>query len=469
MTDDQSPKVFISYAWTSDVYQEKVRSFAAALMDVGIETVIDQWDLKPGNNVHAFMEKIDNDKTIDKVLILINPKYATKANNKQGGVSTETQIISPEVYNNVAQTRYLPIIFETNQDGSIEQPTFLKSTIYFDLTKSDTYDSEFRKLVKTIYGKDIHQKPKRGNKPSWVDEDNDLSFAPRITRNEEIRKNPNETERTLKFKQEIEVLKKQLLDFSSIDNYVSIYDELQKLKKDYLSLFSLIPYIPKAVRYIITSFEAVIMEIRHDHSNNSVVKQLLLHEMFIYLIAVCYKNELFSEIGYLLTRSYESDNPEGLDTFKIFCANDRNFDDAYNNKNNSRYYSGMSKYWIDTLDVNICSKEELVFADVLCFNVALFYNNRCRWFPYLYIYDNDEWNSRFVRFTKGLKSKERLVIASAIFGFENSNDFVKKFKDMSEDPNFMEYLERFNYNRPYTNPAQSLFKFIKNNELGKCN
>lgn len=468
MTDDQSPKVFISYAWTSDVYQKKVRSFAAALMKVGIETVIDQWDLKHGNNVHAFMEKIDNDKTIDKVLILINPEYAIKANNKQGGVSTETQIISPEVYNNVAQTRYLPIIFETNQDGSIEQPTFLKSTIYFDLTKSDTYDSEFRKLVKTIYGKDIHQKPKRGNKPSWVDEDNDVSFAPRITKYDEIRKTSNETERCFKFKQEIAVLKSQLLDFSSNEYYVSIYDELQKIKKDYLSLFSLIHYVSNGIRSVVTSFEEIIMKIKHEYSHSSVVKQLFIHELFIYLIAVCYKNELFSEIGYILTRSYESDNPEGLDSFKIFCTHDEKFDQAYNNMHNSTYYSGMAKYWIDTLDVNICSKEELVFADVLCFNVALFHN-RCWWFPYLYIYDNDEWNSRFVRFTKGLKSKERLVIASAIFGFENSNDFVKKFKDMSEDPNFMEYLERFNYNRPYTNPAQSLFKFIKNNELGKCN
>ncbi|MDM5155343.1 toll/interleukin-1 receptor domain-containing protein [Bacillus sp. DX1.1] len=50
------PKVFISYSWTSPDYKEKVNSLANRLMENGIEAVIDAWDLKPGNNMYAFMD-----------------------------------------------------------------------------------------------------------------------------------------------------------------------------------------------------------------------------------------------------------------------------------------------------------------------------------------------------------------------------------------------------------------------------
>ena len=36
------PKVFISYAWTSDIYISKVASFAAELQNIGIEVLFDK-------------------------------------------------------------------------------------------------------------------------------------------------------------------------------------------------------------------------------------------------------------------------------------------------------------------------------------------------------------------------------------------------------------------------------------------
>lgn len=47
------------------------------------------------------MEKSVLDESITNVLILIDPTYAKKANERAGGVGTETQIISAEVYNKV--------------------------------------------------------------------------------------------------------------------------------------------------------------------------------------------------------------------------------------------------------------------------------------------------------------------------------------------------------------------------------
>ena len=41
-----------------------------------------------------------SDTEIQKVLIISDKKYADKANGRDGGVGTETQIISAEVYKN---------------------------------------------------------------------------------------------------------------------------------------------------------------------------------------------------------------------------------------------------------------------------------------------------------------------------------------------------------------------------------
>ena len=51
----EHPKVFISYAWASEDYRLKVRSFATDLMGNGIDVLLDQWSLKEGNDTYAFM------------------------------------------------------------------------------------------------------------------------------------------------------------------------------------------------------------------------------------------------------------------------------------------------------------------------------------------------------------------------------------------------------------------------------
>lgn len=129
----EHPKVFISYAWGSEDYRLKVRSFATDLMENGIDVLLDQWSLKEGNDTFAFMEQSVTDQTITNVLILLDPIYEKKANGRNGGVGTETQIISPEIYNKVQQEKFLPVIFERGENGEIPKPQYLKTMLHFDL------------------------------------------------------------------------------------------------------------------------------------------------------------------------------------------------------------------------------------------------------------------------------------------------------------------------------------------------
>src|SRR2546423_9682763 len=98
-----APKVFISYSWTSDEYADWVRGLAAKLRDNSVDVVLDRWRLRPGQDKYAFMEQMVTDPEIKKVLVMCDKRYAERADRREGGVGTESTIISQEVYNQVGQ------------------------------------------------------------------------------------------------------------------------------------------------------------------------------------------------------------------------------------------------------------------------------------------------------------------------------------------------------------------------------
>src|ERR1043166_5605294 len=108
------PKAFISYSWSSPGHRELVRTWADRLLADGIEIIIDQYDLKEGHDKFAFMEKMVTDPSVSHVLVISDKKYAEKADARQAGVGTESQIISQEVYAKVEQSKFIPIVVELN-------------------------------------------------------------------------------------------------------------------------------------------------------------------------------------------------------------------------------------------------------------------------------------------------------------------------------------------------------------------
>ena len=53
-----------------------------------------------------------------------------KAACRKGGVGTESTIMSDEIYSKADQTKFLPVVFEKDNDGMIYKPHFLKSRIH---------------------------------------------------------------------------------------------------------------------------------------------------------------------------------------------------------------------------------------------------------------------------------------------------------------------------------------------------
>ena len=111
-TRDDNPKVFISYSWSGVEHQEVVLNLAEKLMFDGVNVLLDQWDLKEGQDKYVFMEQMVTDPEVSKVLVISDKKYAIKADNRAGGVGTESQIISNEIYTKVKQEKFIPIVTE---------------------------------------------------------------------------------------------------------------------------------------------------------------------------------------------------------------------------------------------------------------------------------------------------------------------------------------------------------------------
>ncbi|MBU0558354.1 MAG: TIR domain-containing protein, partial [Bacteroidetes bacterium] len=161
-------KIFISYSWSSPAHEKFVIELAERLTIDGVEVLFDKWELKEGQDKYAFMEKMVNDETVNKVLIISDKKYEQKANARKGGVGNESQIISSEIYNKVDQTKFIPIVTEFDENGNPFLPIFLKSRIYINLADENVYLDEYDKLLRNIYDKPLYKKPILGAPPVHI-------------------------------------------------------------------------------------------------------------------------------------------------------------------------------------------------------------------------------------------------------------------------------------------------------------
>jgi hypothetical protein len=167
---DTAPKVFISYSWTSEDHQRWVMALATQLREAGVDVIFDKWDLKEGHDAYHFMEQMVSDKDVRKVAIVCDRKYAEKANERIGGVGSETQIISPEIYSKQDQDKFVVIVTERNEDGTPSIPHYYKSRIYIDLSDDQLYAKNFEQLLRWIFDKPLYIKPPLGKIPGFLAE-----------------------------------------------------------------------------------------------------------------------------------------------------------------------------------------------------------------------------------------------------------------------------------------------------------
>lgn len=163
----ENPKVFISYSWHPEKNKIWVQRLAERLIQDGVNVKLDVWDLKHGHDKYVFMEQMVKDPYIKKVLIICNEDYARKADDRTGGVGTESTIMSSDIYSLAEQTKFIPILVE-KKNGEPCLPTFLKSRMYIDMSSNDIYELGYDQLLRDIYEKPLLRKPALGKMPFYL-------------------------------------------------------------------------------------------------------------------------------------------------------------------------------------------------------------------------------------------------------------------------------------------------------------
>ena len=168
------PKIFISYSWS---VADKVLELAERLVNPGgVDVILDKWDLKEGHDKYAFMEQAVNNPEVTHVLLICDKSYTEKANGRKGGVGDETVIISAEMYGKIQQEKFIPVVFEKDEENVPFLPTYVATKIYFDLSDEDTYEEQYERLLRNLHNKPAHRKPKLSEPPEWLNDEN-VSFS----------------------------------------------------------------------------------------------------------------------------------------------------------------------------------------------------------------------------------------------------------------------------------------------------
>jgi hypothetical protein len=143
------PKVFISYSWDDDAHKAWVRNLAARLRQEGIETLLDQWHLVPGDQLPRFMETSVRES--DFALIVCTPRYKQRSDSRAGGVGYEGDIMTGEVYIYGNTRKFIPILSRGTWAASA--PSWLQGKYYLDFGRTPPDDTPYGELVATILGR----------------------------------------------------------------------------------------------------------------------------------------------------------------------------------------------------------------------------------------------------------------------------------------------------------------------------
>jgi hypothetical protein len=156
-----APKVFIPYSHDSQQHKEWVRGLATALRTNGIDAVLDQWDLSPGQDIAAFMA--GGIRTADRVLLICTELYVSKAEAGAGGVGYERLIVTAEVVRAIDTIKFIPIVRDNASARKV--PDFLGPRLYVDFSDDTQYSAKLEELMREILGASAAVRPALGENP----------------------------------------------------------------------------------------------------------------------------------------------------------------------------------------------------------------------------------------------------------------------------------------------------------------
>ncbi|SHG54623.1 SEFIR domain-containing protein [Bradyrhizobium erythrophlei] len=316
-----TPKAFISYSWTSPAHEQWVINLATQLVENGVDVILDKWDLREGNDAVQFMEAMVTNPEVTKVIIVSDNKYAEKANNRKGGVGTESQIMSPEIYRRADQSKFAAVVPEVDANGEPYLPAFLSSRIYIDMTES-RYATNFEQLLRWLFEKPAYVKPALGKMPSFLDDEAPSPTRAKARRTIEALNTSSRTasaSTTNYLDSLVRVLESFQVDPNHADFPQAVIDNIE----------AFLPYRNEFIEFMLAAAPASDTEIARSlqHFFERIIPLMsrpeavsswkdwdfdnyvfIVHELFLYAVAILLKHERFETLAdFLDLRFYVSD------------------------------------------------------------------------------------------------------------------------------------------------------------------
>ena len=156
----ENKKVFVSYAWDSNEHKQWVAKLATNLREHGVDAILDQWDVRLGDDLSFFM---DHGLTKSHLVICVcSDKYIEKADGGSGGAGYEKRILASEMLNDGDKRFIIPIIKNCSSERKV--PRFLSGLKYVNFDDGGYFD-HYQELLERIYDEDTKQKPPLGKNP----------------------------------------------------------------------------------------------------------------------------------------------------------------------------------------------------------------------------------------------------------------------------------------------------------------
>lgn len=304
------------------MHEQWVLDLAERLRDDNIDVILDKWDLREGNDAHAFMERMVTDSEIKKVAMICDLAYTEKANRRGGGVGTETQIITGEIYAHTSQDKFVAVIAEKDVDGHAIVPAYYKGRIHIDLTDADRYEQEYERLVRWVYDKPLFIKPPLGKTPAFLADTATKTLGNRSAMKralDQLREGKPTSTAALEdylssvstaFEQ-LRIVKEQDKEFDdqvvqSIDGFLTTRDEILSV----MQTVSRYQATEENVRKIHHFFEGL-LSFYSPPSNVSSYSEwdfdnflFITHELFLHTVALFLDNEQFEQARTLIATEY---------------------------------------------------------------------------------------------------------------------------------------------------------------------
>jgi hypothetical protein len=322
---EATPKLFISYSWTTPDHQQWVIKFAEELISQGVHVVLDVWDLQPGHDANAFMESMVTDPEVTKVLLVCDRVYSEKSNGRSGGAGTEAQIITPEIYAKKAQDKFVAVVTERDDEGKPYLPVYYRGRIFIDLTDPSAYSVEFDKIVRWAWGKQLHVRPELGAKPTFIGTDATRTKIPSSVEHRRVIEAARNGHRNLvpstneyldliagnfeKFRIAVNEKNREAFD----DVVVASIEEFDPYRKELIDVFgTLAQYAPdpEVVEAVQRFFEKLIPYVHQPEGPGSYTEwdvdnyRFIVNELFLYAISAFLKAEKFDAAAALIEGQY---------------------------------------------------------------------------------------------------------------------------------------------------------------------